>query len=205
MSGDRAEAAIRWSTVAVVTGVAVGAGWASYEHAYAVVAAHGEHGMVARIYPGTIDGLIYAASMVLLDSARRRIPPPAIAWWLLAAGIAATLAANIVAGIAYGWLGAIVAAWPAPALVGSYELLMWLVRTGAAQAGMMPGQAAAAQVARDAEHAARIALAASVAAGNPVSQRALMERFGLTRTAAARVRQEVTGTANGQGQLEGGP
>ena len=58
-----AERAIRWSTVAAVAGIAVAAGWASYEHAYAVVSAHGEHGMVARIYPGTIDGLIYAASI----------------------------------------------------------------------------------------------------------------------------------------------
>lgn len=47
--------AIRWSTVAAVAIVAGIAGWASYEHAYAVVSAHGETGAVARIYPGTID------------------------------------------------------------------------------------------------------------------------------------------------------
>jgi hypothetical protein len=95
-----------------------------------VVAAHGEHGILARLYPGPIDGLIYAASMVLLDAARRVVKPPPLARWLLSAGIGATLFANVLAGAAYGVLGAAVAAWPAAALVGSYELLMWLVRQG---------------------------------------------------------------------------
>jgi Protein of unknown function (DUF2637)/Family of unknown function (DUF6212) len=122
--------AIRWSTVAAVAGVAIVAGWVSYLHAYDVVAAHGEHGILARLYPGTIDGLIYAASMVLLDAARRAVQPPRLARWLLSAGIGATLFANVLAGAAYGVLGAAVAAWPAAALVGSYELLMWLVRQG---------------------------------------------------------------------------
>ena len=71
----------------------------------------------------------YSASMVLLDAARRKVPAPPLARWLLAAGIGATIAVNVAAGAAYGPLGAAVAAWPALALVGSYELLMWLVRT----------------------------------------------------------------------------
>jgi hypothetical protein len=127
VSGGRA---IRWSTVAAVAAVAIVAGWVSYLHAYEVVAAHGEHGILARLYPGTIDGLIYAASMVLLDAARRDAKAPPLARWLLAAGIGATLFANVLAGAAYGVLGAAVAAWPALALVGSYELLMYLVRHG---------------------------------------------------------------------------
>ena len=127
MTGGRA---IRWSTVLAVAAVAIVAGWVSYMHAYDVVRAHGEHGILARLYPGTIDGLIYSASMVLLDAARRAVKPPPLARWLLTAGIAATLFANVLAGAAYGVLGAGVAAWPALALVGSYELLMWLVRQG---------------------------------------------------------------------------
>ena len=115
MTGGRA---IRWSTVLAVAGVALVAGWVSYVHAYDVVRAHGEHGILARLYPGTIDGLIYSASMVLLDAARRDVKPPPLARWLLAAGIGATLFANVLAGAAYGLLGAAVAAWPALALVG---------------------------------------------------------------------------------------
>lgn len=128
-AGTWVEIAIRWSTVAAVVAVALIAGWVSYDHALAVVREYGESGLVARIYPGTIDGLVYSASMVLLDAARRKVPAPPLARWLLAAGIGATIAVNVAAGAAYGPLGAAVAAWPALALVGSYELLMWLVRT----------------------------------------------------------------------------
>jgi hypothetical protein len=60
--------------------------------------------------------------MVMLDSARRGIPTPGLARMMLAAGIAVTLVANVLAGVAFGVLGAVVAAWPALALVGSYEL-----------------------------------------------------------------------------------
>ena len=49
----------------------------------------------------------------------------------------------------------------------------------------------------DAEHAARLALAASVAAGNPLSQRQVMTRFGISRTAERKVRALVLSGANG--------
>ena len=49
-----------------------------------------------------VDGLIYASSMVMLDSARRKTPVPALARWLLGLGIAATLAANVAHGLGAG-------------------------------------------------------------------------------------------------------
>ena len=52
---------------------------ASYGHAYALVRAYGEAGWTARLVPFTVDGLIYASSMVVLDSARRKMPVPALA------------------------------------------------------------------------------------------------------------------------------
>jgi hypothetical protein len=76
-----------------------------------------------------MDGLIYASSMVVLDSARRHTPVPALARWLLGLGIAATLAANVAHGLGDGPIGAAVAAWPAVALIGSYELLMLVIRS----------------------------------------------------------------------------
>lgn len=51
--------AIRWSTAAAVIGVAVVAAVVSYEHAYALVRAHGETGWTARLIPLTVDGLIW--------------------------------------------------------------------------------------------------------------------------------------------------
>ena len=66
--------------------------------------------------------------MVLLDSARREVPVPALARWLLGLGIAATLAANVAHGLGHGPVGAAVAASPAVALAGSYELFMTIIR-----------------------------------------------------------------------------
>jgi hypothetical protein len=85
--------------------------------------------------PLTVDGLIYASSMVMLDSARRKVPVPPLARWLLGLGITATLAANVAHGLGHGPSGAVVAAWPAVALVGSYELLMVIIRSGQVPAG----------------------------------------------------------------------
>jgi hypothetical protein len=58
-----------------------------------------------------------------------RLPVPSLARWLLGLGIAATLTANMAQGWSHGPVGAVVAAWPAVSLVGSYELLVWLIRT----------------------------------------------------------------------------
>jgi len=65
----------------------------------------------------------------------------------LASGIAVTLAANVSAGLAHGFAGALWAAWPTAALVGSYEALMYLVR---AAAGASAGQAETAPIAASA-------------------------------------------------------
>jgi hypothetical protein len=76
----------------------------------------------------TVDGLIYASSMAMLDSARRKAPVPALARWLLDLGIAATLAASVAHGLGHGLIGAVVAAWPAVGLIGAYELFMLVIR-----------------------------------------------------------------------------
>jgi hypothetical protein len=133
-----ADRVIRWSTAVAVLGVAAVAASASYEHAYDLVRAHGESGWTARLVPLTVDGLIYASSMVMLDSARRKAPVPTLARWLLGLGIAATLAANVAHGLGHGLAGAAVAAWPAIALVGSYELLMIVIRSSQAAADGTP-------------------------------------------------------------------
>jgi hypothetical protein len=54
-------------------------------------------------------------------------------------GIAATLAANVADGLGHGVAGAAVAAWPAVALVGSYELLMMVIRSSQVPRDIAPG------------------------------------------------------------------
>jgi hypothetical protein len=129
-----ADRPIRVSATAAVLGVAGIAAYVSYQHAYEVIAAHGETGTTARLEPATIDGLVYCSSMVILYAARHHLRAPGLARWLLALGIAATLAANLAHGWSHGPVGAAVAAWPAASLVGSYELLLWLIRTASASA-----------------------------------------------------------------------
>jgi Protein of unknown function (DUF2637) len=112
---------IRISTAVAVLAVASVAAYVSYWHAYAVVRTHGESGLTARLEPATIDGLVYASSMVILYAARHGSPVPRLARWLLGLGIAATLTANMARGWSHGPVGAAVAAWPAVSLVGSYS------------------------------------------------------------------------------------
>jgi hypothetical protein len=86
--------------------------------------------VTARLVPFTVDGLIWAASMVVLDASRQGQSVPRLAAWSLGAGIVATVGANLAHGVGHGPVGALVSAWPALALIGSFELLMMLIRTG---------------------------------------------------------------------------
>ena len=121
---------IRITTAFAVVAVALVAAVISYQHAFELVRSHGESGVTARLLPFTVDGLIWAASMVVLDASRRGQPVPRLATWSLGTGIVATVGANLAHGVRHGPVGALVSAWPALALVGSFELLMMLIRTG---------------------------------------------------------------------------
>jgi hypothetical protein len=120
---------IRITTALAVVAVASVAAIISYQHAYELCTSHGETGITAHLLPFTVDGLIWAASMVVLDASRRHHPVPPLAKWSLAVGIVATIGANLAHGVNHGPIGALVSAWPALALVGSFELLMLLIRT----------------------------------------------------------------------------
>lgn len=120
---------IRITTALAVATVAAVAAVISYRHAYELVSTHGETGLTARLVPFTVDGLIVAASMLILDANRRGGQVPRLAHWCLAAGIVATICTNLVHGLGHGPIGALVSAWPAVALAGSFELLMLLIRS----------------------------------------------------------------------------
>src|SRR2546430_9954969 len=94
-AGGGVDRAIRASTAAVVLAVAGIAAYISYWHAYAVVREFGESGATAFLEPATIDGLVYASSMVILHAARHRLPVPRLARGMLPLGIVASLAGNV--------------------------------------------------------------------------------------------------------------
>jgi Protein of unknown function (DUF2637) len=188
--------------VAAVVAVAGVAAYVSYWHAVDVVTAHREPGMIGHLYPVVIDGIIVAASMVLLDAARHSEAPPRLAWWLLWAGIVVTLAANVTYGELGGWASAAWAAWPAAAFVGCYELLMLLVRASARRAGPGGGGTVPSPVAGATEVAAEASLRATLAAGNPWSRNQLETQFRLTRAEATRLRTRVLAESNGHAPEE---
>ena len=123
MTGDRV---IRFTTAAVVCAVAAFAAVVSYSHIYGLGRAHG--GTAARLLPLSVDGLILAASLVLLHEARNDRDAPALARFMLWLGIGATIGANLAYGAGYGLLGALISAWPAVAFIGTVEIAMQLVR-----------------------------------------------------------------------------
>lgn len=120
--------AIRTAAGAVVLAVAAFAAVVSYSHIYDLGRAHGQAGVAARLLPLSVDGLIVAASLVMVLEARAGRSAPPLARVMLALGVAATVAANIAYGSAYGLTGAIISAWPAVAFIGSAELLIGSIR-----------------------------------------------------------------------------
>jgi Protein of unknown function (DUF2637) len=69
------------TALAAMTAVAVVAAVMSYQHVFELVGSHGESGVTARLLPFTVDGLIWAASMMVLDASRRGQPVPRPAAW----------------------------------------------------------------------------------------------------------------------------
>jgi hypothetical protein len=195
VSGDRV---IRFATAAVVCAVAAFAAVVSYAHIYGLGQAHGQDGTAARLLPLSVDGLILAASLVLLHEARNGRGAPRLARFMLWLGIAATIGANIAYGAGYGLPGALISAWPAVAFIGAVEIAMQQVRRSRVPSTATSGPDVP-QTPGDVEQAVRAAYAASVAAGKPLSQRAMAERFGLSRRRVSQLIASVAVESNGHG------
>ncbi len=180
----------------MVCAVAAFAAVVSYSHIYGLGRAHGQDGTAAWLLPLSVDGLIVAASLVLLHEARNDRDAPGLARLMLWLGIGATIGANIAYGAGYGLLGALISAWPAVAFIGSVEIAMQQVRRARVPCAATVGSAVP-EVPSDVEQAVRAAYAASVAAGQPLSQRARAERFGLSRRKVSQLVTQVTASGNG--------
>lgn len=188
---------VRLATVLAVVAVAGVAAYVSYWHAVDVVTRHGERGTIGKLYPVLIDGIVIAASMVVLDAARHLDDAPKLAWCLLGSGIGVTLAANVSYGVVFGLSGALWASWPAFAFVGCFELLMMLVRASARRNKGDVITIVPPALPNATEAAAEASLRATLAAGNPWSVNALVTNFRLTRNEATNLRQRVLAGSNG--------
>ena len=80
----------------VVLAVAAFAAVVSYSHIYDLGRTHGQAGVAALLLPLSVDGLILAASLVVLMEARAgRTAAPVLARVMLGLGVAATIAVNV--------------------------------------------------------------------------------------------------------------
>jgi len=125
-------------TVAAVLLVATVAAIVSFEHMREVAARAGEQWR-AWLLPLSVDGLVVAASMVLLTRRRAGLPGGRLAWAALLGGVGASLAANIAAAEPTV-TARLVAAWPALAFAVAFELLLQQRRVPAAEPVVEPGE-----------------------------------------------------------------
>ena len=190
-------ATLRNATIAVVGGVATFAAAQSYSHIHDLAATHAQTGWVGTIDPLSVDGLILAATLVMLQESgwRNRLLSHVMLW----SGIGATVAANVLYGLGYtthgaeyGILTAIISAWPAYSFIGGIHMVVGLVRHSGPD-GDTGGPA-------DPFGAAREAYERSVAGGEPLSARALSAAHGISRRQAGHVRATVGQGANGHAE-----
>jgi hypothetical protein len=179
----------RWAHSSVIT--TPSALWASHL---------GLRGIWAVAWPLQVDVFIAVGELALFVALADRWPPRSrlLAWSVTAAGLATTLAGNVghIAGadLASRVTAAVPPLAAAAALTVGLGVLKRIVAASPA-APEPPALTMLTQVAAaDSEHAARLALAASVTASNPISQRQMMTRFGFTRTGRPDSADESRGT-----------
>ena len=126
-TGDRL---IRATTVVAVACVGLVAAVLSYRHQFELAAGHGESELTARLVPFSIDGLLLAGTLAVLDAARRQRGRAWAGRVTVALGVAMTLWANVVHGVAYGPAGVVISGWPPVALIAAVEVLAHMIRPG---------------------------------------------------------------------------
>ena len=125
--------------------------------------------------------LIVVGELMLLHEADQHGNRFWLGWVLVSSGILATMAANQAYGARYGITGALIWGWPAYSFVLVAAGMISVMKRASRRQGSAPPDAVPSPVPADAENAGLMALRATIAAGNPLSQNQLTERFGLTR------------------------
>ncbi len=167
-----------------------------------------EHGVWAVTWPLMVDVFIAVGELALFVALADRWPARSRigAWAVVGAGLAVSVAGNVGHVLAHSAADRATAAVPPLAAAAALAVGMGVLKrvvaghepaTAAEPAAAHSAPADVPTVAADAESAARAALAASIAAGDPLSQRQLMARFGLSRAAERTVREAVKAGSNG--------
>ena len=181
----------------------------SYRGLYDWAREHGLSGLWAAAWPLQLDTFIAVGELALFVALADRwtVRSRVGAWAVTLLGLAASVAGNV--GHVHSRLLSDRATAAVPPLAAAAALAVGL--------GVLKRVVEAHHRNASAEHqgaddipvpdtvpstvieAAKVSYAATVAAGNPLSQNQLMARFGLTRAQATKVRQDTAAQANGNG------
>jgi hypothetical protein len=198
----RTPRSVALALIAVLVGAASLTSFAeSYRALYLWAAHHGLHGPWAAIWPLQVDVFIAVGELALFVALADSWPPRSrtAAWAVTLAGLAVSVAGNIGhvghASLATRGTAAIPPLAAACALAVGLGVLKRVVAAHHAAPGLtlVPDTVPASVL-----DAAKASYAATTAAGNPLSQNQLMERFGLTRAQATKVRQGTPALTNGK-------
>jgi hypothetical protein len=203
---------MRRAALAAITLLVAAASLTSFAESYRALldwaSRHGLHGGWALVWPLQVDTFIAVGELALFVALADQwsVRSRAAAWIVTITGLAVSVAGNVGHVGSQDWASRATAAVPPLAAAAALAVgLGVLKRVVAAKTSgdvlTAPGSSElTARIApTDSEHAARLAIAASVAAGNPLSQRQVMTRFGISRTAERKVRASVLAESNGHG------
>ena len=117
-----------WRAGAAMLFIAFIAAVISYNDGLFVARLAGNHDRLAYLYPLLPDGLIVICLIALYEAARARVPRPAWATAGLALGAGLTLAMNVGAGAAHGYLDMVVDGFVPVVFFAAVEVLIWTIR-----------------------------------------------------------------------------
>jgi hypothetical protein len=135
VTSQRADKFIRRLTGAAVLLVALIAAVVSFTHIEHLAVTHGQTFLAAVLLPVSIDGTVAASSLVMMRAARLDLDTPWLARVMLVLAVVATLGANILFGIRYGYVGAALSGWPAVAFIGCTEMSIGMIRRARPDSG----------------------------------------------------------------------
>lgn len=113
-------------TTGIVLAVGLFAAGDSYSHIFSLARAHHQDVISAALLPLAGDGLVIAASRVMLIAASRGLDVPFRARLTFWAGVAATIAANWAYGYQHGHSSALLSVWATACYLGATEMLTWM-------------------------------------------------------------------------------
>jgi hypothetical protein len=201
----RADKAIRYSTIGAVAAVGLTAAVLSYRHQFELAAGHGESALTAKLLPVSIDGLLVAGTLAILDASRRQTGHAWAARVTVGLGVAMTMWANIVHGLGYGWAGIVLSGWPPVALMAAIEVLARMIRPVPSPVPVTevphPGASGNGHAAPEGGREAAEKYAAGLSRGELPSIRQVQREMHLGQPRAQQVRSylELLAASNGHG------